>query len=188
MSTTSEGTPINGNTNTNTNVNTNASVNTNTNGNANGSTNGNGNANGLGGNTQTTTCGNIANPVAPNRTPNWQETAIALSNKVDELTSRLTQTNLLNDEFRKRHDEMKETQMMLLLNLQNSNFNRFNSPVPVFNGRINEDVDSWIYTVESAFESSRIAEPSKVTLISGYVRELAQDTFRRMKTENPNLT
>lgn len=118
-------------------------------------------------------------------------------NKLHEQNAELARRELVIQDLSKKLEEnsvqMKQMQemqmqMIMLFNAHNASTCKFNSPVPIFSGKPDEDIDAWIFTVENGFETSKVMDLNKVSLAAAYLRDLAQTTFRRLKTENQQLT
>ncbi|CAF0856951.1 unnamed protein product [Brachionus calyciflorus] len=58
---------------------------------------------------------------------------------------------------------------------------------PVFNGLQGEDIDEWLYALNTNFEISKIRDDEKISHAAAFVRGRAREVFERIRRANPGI-
>jgi len=85
-----------------------------------------------------------------------------------------TRRNLKEDQVRVLNRRIMELE-------RTSTFNNYRkAPIPLFEGKPNENVNNWIFLLESRFTADKIPDEERVGLAMGYLRELPLEVYKRM--------
>ena len=63
-----------------------------------------------------------------------------------------------------------------------------NSTQPLFFGKPSENIDLWLFTTQQNMKAANIKADNRLTIASGYLREVAAQGYRKQITTNPYLT